>query len=152
MSAFRPIRLSLPVLVGTALVTIMASIASVTHFTRPDPVIPGAGTVIASRDILFSDRADGGVEVTNATDGKVIAELDPQSNNFVRALMRGLVRQRVRESLGPEVPFRLTAFSDGELTLEDPATHRSVSIGAFGTSNAEAFVKMLPLKAIHYES
>ena len=152
MPKFRSIRPSLPALVGTALIAIMASVAGVTHFSRPDPVVPGSGTVVASRDIRFSDRADGGVEVTNAADGTVIAELDPQSNNFVRALMRGLVRQRVREDLGPQVPFRLTAFSDGELTLEDPATHRSVSLGAFGTSNAEAFVKMLPLKAIHYES
>jgi len=152
MSQSRSSRLTMPALIGAVLLSVMAAVASVTQFSTPAPEGAGAGSVVAMREIRFSDRVDGGVEVTNAADGSVVAELDPQSNNFVRALMRGLVRQRVREDVGPEVPFRLTAFSDGELTLEDPATHRSVSLGAFGTSNAEAFVKLLPLKAIHHES
>jgi putative photosynthetic complex assembly protein len=152
MFKFLSNRRLVPALVAGVLVIIMASIAGVTKFSYPNDPPPGSGSVVAMREIRFADRADGGVEVTNAADGSVVAELDPQSNNFVRALMRGLVRQRVRQDVGPEVPFKLTAFSDGELTLEDPTTHRSVSLGAFGTSNAEAFVKLLPLQAIHHES
>ena len=152
MSQFRSNRFIVPAVFAAVLLSVMGGVAFVTKFSAPAPLPPGSGTVVAMRELRFADRADGGVEVTNAADGSVIAELDPQSNNFVRALMRGLVRQRLREDLGPEVPFKLTAFSDGELTLEDPTTHRSVSLGAFGTSNAEAFVKLLPLKAIHHES
>lgn len=151
MSESRSNRLSPPVMIGAVLLAVFAGVAGVTQFKTPKSVAPGQGSVVATRQLRFADRADGGVEVTNAADGGVVAELAPQSNNFVRALMRGLVRQRLREGLGPQVPFRLTAFSDGELTLEDPATHRSVSLGAFGTTNAEAFVKLLPLQAADHE-
>ncbi len=106
------------------------------------------GSVIASRDLRFADRPDGGVEVTNAATGEVVRELDRGSHNFVRALMRGLVQARLHESIGPEIPFRLTAFSDGQLVLDDPATHRSIELEAFGPTNAGDFVEMLPLKRV----
>ncbi len=104
------------------------------------------GQIVASRDLRFTDRPDGAVEVTNAATGETITVLAPESHAFIRALMRGLVRQRVRESKGPEIPFRLTAWSDGELILDDPATHRSVELAAFGHSNEADFVELLPLK------
>jgi putative photosynthetic complex assembly protein len=106
------------------------------------------GTLVASRDLRFVDRADGGVNVFNAANGELIQALEPNSHNFIRALMRGLVRQRVRESQGPELPFHLTAWSDGELILDDPATHRSVELAAFGPANAGDFVEFLPLTRV----
>ncbi len=108
----------------------------------------GRGHLVAARDIRFVDRTDGGVDVINAATGALIEELQPESHNFIRALMRGLVRQRVRESQGPEIPFHLSAWSDGELILDDPATHRSVELAAFGPTNAGDFVELLPLKRI----
>lgn len=140
-------KVSIPLVVSA--VFLLATTGAVVATQIASPVEPHSNaTVVAMRDIRFADRTDGGVEVTNASDNSVVAELDPNSNNFVRALMRGLVRQRVRESQGPQTPFRLTAWSDGELTLEDPDTHRTVALAAFGPTNAEAFVKLLPLKVI----
>lgn len=137
-----------PILLGIiAALVVAAGLVVATQVAQPVSAHANVA-VVAARDIRFADRADGGVEVTNAADGTVIAELKPESENFIRALMRGLVRQRVREGDGPQTPFRLTAWADGGLTLEDPDTHRSVELGAFGPTNAEAFVKLLPLKAI----
>jgi putative photosynthetic complex assembly protein len=116
-----------------------------------DDVFADRGKIVASRDIQFADRADGGIDVFNAANGELIESLEPNSHNFIRALMRGLVRQRVRESKGSELPFHLTAWSDGELILDDPATNRSVALTAFGPTNAGDFVEMLPLKRIPAE-
>ncbi len=143
----RTTKISLPLVVSALFLLACAGTVVATQIVSPVEAHPTA-RVVAMRDLRFSDRVDGGVEVTNAADNTVVAELEPNSNNFVRAMMRGLVRQRVREQQGPETPFRLTAYADGELTLEDPVTHRTVALAAFGTTNAEAFVKLLPLKAI----
>jgi putative photosynthetic complex assembly protein len=143
----RSTKISIPLVVSAVFLLACTGTVVATQIASPVEAHVGA-KVVAMRDLRFSDRTNGGVEVTNAADGTVVAELKPNSNNFVRALMRGLVRQRVRESQGPETPFRLTAFDDGELTLEDPVTHRIVALAAFGPTNAEAFVKLLPLKAI----
>ncbi len=110
-----------------------------------DEVFAERGKLVAARDIQFRDRADGGVDVFNAATGELIEALQPNSHNFIRALMRGLVRQRVRESKGADIPFHLAAWSDGELILDDPATNRSVELTAFGPTNAGDFVEMLPL-------
>lgn len=140
-------KISIPLVVSALFLLACTATIVATQIASPVEAHPSA-RVVAMRDLRFSDLVDGGVEVTNAADGAVVAELEPNSNNFVRALMRGLVRQRVREAQGPETPFRLTAYEDGELTLEDPVTHRTVALAAFGPTNAEAFVKLLPLKAI----
>lgn len=135
----------LPLMASAAFLAVVTAGVVVPQMVSPVQAHVGAA-IVAQRDLRFSDRADGGVTVTNAVTGAVVEELAPESHNFVRALMRGLVRQRVREGDGPETPFRLTAWADGTLTLEDPATHRSVALEAFGPTNAEEFVRLLPLK------
>ncbi len=37
--------------------------------------------------------------------------------------------------MGAETPFRLTRWSDGRLSLDDPATDRHVDLEAFGPTN-----------------
>jgi putative photosynthetic complex assembly protein len=143
--ASRSKKLSIPLVVSALLLAAATSAVVATQISSPVAAHDGVA-VVATRDLRFADRADGGVLVTNAVSGDVVAELEPNSNNFTRALMRGLVRQRVREGQGPEIPFRLTAYADGELMLEDPVTHRNVALSAFGPTNAESFVRFLPLK------
>ena len=128
---------------------ILALLAAALLTTPAFASADGLGQVVVSRDLLFSDRADGAVVITNAANGETISVLAPESHAFIRALMRGLVRQRVRESQGPEVPFRLTAWSSGALVLDDPATHRSVELAAFGPTNEADFVELLPLPKSH---
>jgi putative photosynthetic complex assembly protein len=54
------------------------------------------------------------------------------------------VRDRKKLALGPEMPFRLTLWHDGRLVLDDPATGRHVDLRAFGTTNRNAFARLLP--------
>jgi putative photosynthetic complex assembly protein len=45
------------------------------------------------------------------------------------------------------VPFRLALHADGRLTLEDPATSRTIELQAFGPANSGAFARLLPANA-----
>ena len=106
------------------------------------------GTPFASRDLLFRDRANGGVAVFDAADPSVpIETIAPETNGFLRATMRGLARQRIRQDASHEIPFRLTGWPDGRLTLEDPTTGRRVEMEAFGITNEEVFAHLLTAKA-----
>jgi putative photosynthetic complex assembly protein len=57
--------------------------------------------------------------------------------------VRGLVRERRREDIGSAIPFRLTAWQSGQLTLEDQATGRRLDLTGFGQTNALAFARLL---------
>jgi putative photosynthetic complex assembly protein len=53
------------------------------------------------------------------------------------------VRERKRENIGSEPPFRLSRLVDGRVTLEDPAIRRRIDLDAFGRSNVGAFSAIL---------
>ena len=87
---------------------------------------------IAIRELRFVDRADGGVDVVAADSNKTIDMLPPGQDGFVRIVLRGLARERIRQDQDRHIPFRLTRWADGRLSVEDPSTGRRVDLGAFG--------------------
>ncbi len=102
------------------------------------------GKAVTVRDLNFADRSDGGVIVTDADAGnRTVDIVKPETGYFLRATMRTLARQRHREDVGAEPPFRLTGWNDGRLTLDDPTTGRRVDLEAFGESNEIVFAKLL---------
>ena len=44
------------------------------------------------------------------------------------------------------IPFRLTRWADGRLSVEDPTTGRRVDLGAFGAVNAASFAKLMTVE------
>jgi putative photosynthetic complex assembly protein len=104
---------------------------------------PETAEALRSRDLVFEDRADGAVTVREPTSAVAFAVFEPGTNGFIRAAMRGLARERMREAQGPEIPFRLVAWSDGRLTLDDPATGRRIDVKAFGPTQTEVFARLL---------
>lgn len=101
------------------------------------------GTALLSRNITFEDSADGAVLVRNAETGALVSTLEPGTNAFARGALRALTRDRKRDQLGNATPFRLTAWDDGRLTLEDPATGHKVPLEAFGDTNKGVFQAIL---------
>lgn len=99
---------------------------------------------IAERNLMFRDRADGAVAVLDAADGSLVRVVTGQAG-FLRATVRGLAQQRRREDIGSADPFRLTAWADGRLTLDDPDTRRHIELEAFGGTNEAVFAELLPL-------
>jgi putative photosynthetic complex assembly protein len=110
----------------------------VTRVADTDPV--------AVRELRFVDRADGGVDVVAADSNKTIDMLPPGQDGFVRIVLRGLARERIRQEQERHIPFRLTRWADGRLSVEDPSTGRRVDLGAFGAVNAASFAKLMTVE------
>lgn len=123
--------------VFSLLAVTLARVAGVSP--RQAPVSP----VSVTMDLRFADRADGAVVVTDARDGSEVAVLPPESNGFVRGVLRSLVRERRASSLGEDAAFTLARHADGRLTLVDPDTGRVIELNSFGPSNEGAFALLL---------
>jgi len=106
------------------------------------PSVP-AVAALKSRELRFADRPDGAVTVYEPGADQSPMVLPSGSNGFVRGVLRGLARDRRSRGIGAEIPFRLTEWADGRLTLEDIATGRRIELGSFGATNREAFARLL---------
>ena len=111
-------------------------------------LVGGAGAAQAEppllmREFRFEDRADGAILARDAATGATVAEFAPGTNGFARGTLRALARGRKQAELGQETPFRLAAWRDGRVTLEDTATGREVVLNAFGETNKDAFLRLL---------
>jgi putative photosynthetic complex assembly protein len=104
--------------------------------------VPDAAAV-AVREFRFEDRPDGSIAVLDASGRRLVERVAPESNGFLRGTMRGLARERKRQGVSPELPFRMIGRADGKLTLEDPGTGRRVDLGSFGPSNAAVFAQIM---------
>lgn len=143
MSAPRAI---LPLWLRTAmlLATLAALLAAILGGGREGPApAPDRGEALASRELSFVDVPGGVVSIRDAAGGGEILRLDRGDDGFVRSVMRGLARERRARGAGSETPFRLTLWTGGRVSLEDPATGRDIELGAFGADNARAFVRLL---------
>ena len=129
----------------TAVGLLLAGLVGVAGFARQDTSrteVPTSRPVLV-RDLTFRDRADGGVDVLDAANGRLLETVEGQAG-FLRATVRGLAQQRRREDIGSKDPFRLTAWADGRLTLDDPDTRRHIELEAFGGTNEAVFAELLP--------
>ena len=70
-----------------------------------------------------------------------------QKTGFVRGVMRGLARDRRARGIDNRPPFTLTLWRDGELSLTDTATGRTIELSAFGPTNRATFAALLPAQA-----
>jgi putative photosynthetic complex assembly protein len=101
-----------------------------------------AAAAVETRELRFTDRADGAVVITE-DDGDLVSVVAPGTNGFLRGVLRGLAQERLRRDVGAETPFKLTRWSDGRLSLTDPVTDRHVYLEAFGPSNVAPFAALL---------
>ncbi len=99
---------------------------------------------VSSRNLRFLDRVDGAVVIQDVDRGDTASIIAPgQQTGFIRGVMRGLARERRMRGIGEEPPFSLTQWRDGELTLTDSATGRSIELTSFGSTNRAAFAALL---------
>ena len=125
-----------------AIVGLSLAAAVAGRMTHTSAVEPPTGALVAARDLRFADGADGSVVITDARDGSPVDVLTGE-NGFIRGTLRGLARTRRSEGIGSEDPFHLASWSDGRLTLDDPATGRHLELEAFGSLNTEVFGRLL---------
>ncbi len=98
---------------------------------------------VASIELRFVDKEDGGIDVFDAASGERIETLAPETNGFLRGALRSLVRARRASSIGPEIPFEVRRTVSGRVLLHDPATSQLIDLRAFGATNTSAFSRFL---------
>lgn len=101
---------------------------------------PIPNTVLKLR---FIDEADGSVIVRNAETGTTLEIITPGEDAFIRAVMRGFVRDRKARKIGAEVPFNLSLYANKRLAISDPTTGKEIDLRAFGPTNEGAFARFL---------
>ncbi len=142
---------------GTVVIAgaMVAFALAATSFVRIAGIPPAASPVafraeakvapVATRTLRFLDRADGAVVITDVGTGATAAVIAAgEKTGFIRGVMRGLARDRHARGIGAAPPFDLTLWRDGELSLTDRATGRSIELTAFGASNRAVFAVLLP--------
>lgn len=142
--AHHPERFPRSILIAVGAAMVMSILAAAAGRMWGETYSKPTAPAVASRELLFRDMPDGGVAIYDARDQAApISVAAPQTNGFLRAAMRTLASQRKRMEADREVPFRLTRYADGRLTLEDPTTHRIVEMEAFGADNEKVFAALL---------
>ncbi|MBK1665989.1 phosphonate-binding protein [Rhodospirillum rubrum] len=105
-------------------------LTDVGHSTLP------VATAEGSAWISFQPRENGDVAVVERDSASEIAILVNGDNNFAAGMLRGLARQRGRIGVAATDPYELTRWSDGRLTMTDPATGHIIVANAFGSKSA----------------
>ncbi len=141
-AAPHPDNVPLPALIAAgAVIGISILVAAVGgHHGAP---APETSPPVASRLLGFADLPDGTVGITDMATGGSVAVLPRGQDNFIRAIVRQLVLARRDAAPEPQIPFRLTAWRDGRLTLVDEKTGHSVDLEAFGATNEGDFARLL---------
>ena len=140
----RDISIPKGVLVAVALLLLFTiGLAATARLTGRNHVTMPPTRAVASCDLTFTDRNDGGVEIADATTGRHVATVAPTTGGFLRGIMRGLVREHRLNDLSAGSAFRLTRWADGRLSIEDPGTRESFELEAFGPTNEAVFAQLL---------
>jgi putative photosynthetic complex assembly protein len=135
---------------GALLACVLALTASVSWGWVPQSANPELERVAAQvqpatqRDLRFADRADGAVVVTDAATGSVVKIIGYGEEGFTRATIRRLAKLRSKAGIGRDMPFTLTKWENGALSLTDPATGESAELQGYGpdhTANFEALLQ-----------
>lgn len=97
---------------------------------------------VRSLPLHIVDQDDGSAVILHAYDRRILHIVEPGKDGFIRATLRGFVRERKLSNIGDATPFTLTHWSNGTLSLSDSTTGRRVSLEAFGPTNAQAFAQL----------
>jgi putative photosynthetic complex assembly protein len=101
--------------------------------------------VLAQRTLVFTDRADGALVVSEPGLETPVSVVAPNSNQgFIRGVVRSMSRERHMRGVGPETPYLLQLWADGRLSMRDLGTGRTVELDSFGPDNRETFRRLLP--------
>jgi putative photosynthetic complex assembly protein len=132
-----------PLIAAATLIAVTLIGVGVARYTGFDPRVAPPAPTLQVRSLAFIARPDGTMTVLDTSTGQEVTTLPPGDEGFVRATLRSLDRERNRQHVPPETPYRFLAHADGHLTLEDPATGRTFDLGSFGPTNLAAFSRLL---------
>lgn len=141
---------SFPKPVGYAAIGMLAIIVAMTAVVSAQRRAKLAENPLASYDVealrhvdvRFEFRPDGALSAFDVLSGRELAVFEEESDSFARGVVKSLTRMRRAEGMILATPMRLTAWSDGRLSLLDPETNGLVELSSFGT-NRQVFVSLM---------
>jgi putative photosynthetic complex assembly protein len=139
-AGYRPVIVTRAALMGAAVLVGLVVVAALAR--RDAAGAPALAPLVRARALLFTDRADGAVVVTDAADRHVVA-VETGQLGFLRQTMRGLALDREAQGGRRGAPFTLSYYADHRLILRDPVTGRQVELEAFGPTNEGVFAGLL---------
>ena len=141
----KPIVVPKPMVVAAGLLMLCTvALAAFARFSGAGRVDRPASTIAAERDIVFQQLPDDVVRVLDARTRTVIVSYPAGQGGFVRGSLRAFAYSRKVKGLALDAePFHLTAWQNGSLSLDDPATGGRVELDAFGSENRAAFASLL---------
>ena len=92
--------------------------------------------------LRFEDQSDGSVSSAALTTAPLSIRSPPRRMASCELTLRGLARERNAPGFGDAMPFRLTHWDDGRMSLDDTTTRRHVALEAFSRTNAGAFARL----------
>lgn len=133
------------VLRATAVLVVGAVLAIATARLTgvPPAALPPVAAPAVERALVIVRDTAGGVRVTDAGTGVLVADLDPLAAGFIAGVDRALARERMKHGLDGDLPVRVVRWEDGRLSLIDPATGWRAELQGFGPDNLEAFARLL---------
>lgn len=134
-----------PVIVGgAALMIVTVVFCAFGHATGIGRTSEPAPVPVASRDLVFSENPDQTLTVRDAGDGgRVLKGFDAEDAGFIRALVRGMTRNRAMHGEPAVGAFRVSLSRDGGIWLQDLGTEQNVDLRAFGPSQVQAFAQFV---------
>lgn len=133
---------------GLLAASILSSVIATGWFTKNSTPISNPneiqrGDIVASRGLYFHNSSDGDIIVQDANDRTSLALLKTDENSFMRSVTRSLILQRKASGFDNSIPFELTSWESGYLSLKDPSTGRLIELSAFGRERSTIFQKLL---------
>jgi putative photosynthetic complex assembly protein len=128
---------------AAALISVSLALVVMTRHNGVGATRMPVAAAVTTRELRFEDQVNGGITVYDTQAERVVMNVQPGTNGFLRGVLRGLARERRREEIGPLPPFRLTRWADGRLSIEDPMTGQHVNLEVFGPTNVEVFAQLI---------
>ncbi len=98
--------------------------------------------VAQQRQVRFDPQADGTLAVVDVNGNREIVRLSSEKNGFIFGMLRGIKQKRDVAHTDPAVPFRITRWQDGRMTLDDPSTGMHVAVSSFGPTQIASFQQL----------
>lgn len=134
-------------LIGAAALIVFSIVAAgVGRLTGVGAVRADYTDAVWAMSFRFEDRPDGGITVVAPESGATIGVVPAGSDGFVRTVLRSLAFDRERQGVGAGPAFVISKWSDGPITIDDPATNRRIDLAAFGAANMQSFEKVIAMR------
>lgn len=134
-----------PIIVGSGILMVATvAFCAFGHATGIGRTVEAAPVAVASRDLVFAENDDHTLTVRDAgRGGAVVSNFDAEDGGFIRALVRGMTRNRTRYGEPAVGAFRVSLSRDGGVWLQDLGTHQNVDLRAFGPTQVQAFAQFV---------